>query len=93
LHQAIGTSAAIGLPIALAGAVGYIANGLPVSAQLPPHSLGFIYLPALSAIVVASILTAPLGAKLAHNLPVKKLKKIFAFLLFTLGLRMAWSLF
>jgi uncharacterized membrane protein YfcA len=93
LHQAIGTSAAIGLPIAVAGAVGYIANGLAVSGKLPPHSLGFVYLPALAAIVVASILTAPLGAKLAHRLPVKKLKKIFAFLLFTLGIRMAWSLF
>jgi len=93
LHQAIGTSAAIGLPIALAGTAGYIANGLAVSAKLPPFSLGFVYLPALAAIVVASILTAPWGAKLAHRLPVKKLRKIFAFLLYTLGIRMVVSLF
>lgn len=92
LHQAIGTSAAIGLPIAVAGAVGYVANGLVVN-TLPPHSLGFIYLPALGAIVAASILTAPLGAKLAHRLPVTKLKKIFAVLLYTLGIRMLISLF
>jgi uncharacterized membrane protein YfcA len=92
LHQAIGTSSAIGFPIAVAGALGYIANGLAVPG-LPEHSLGFVYLPALAAIAVASVLTAPLGAKLAHRLPVKKLKKIFAVLLYTLGVRMAWSLF
>lgn len=92
LHQAIGTSAAIGLPIAGAGAVGYIASGLAVTG-LPPYSLGFVYLPALAAIVAASVLTAPWGAKLAHRLPVKKLKKLFALLLYTLGVRMAWSLF
>lgn len=92
LHQAIGTSAAIGLPIALAGAAGYIANGRAIDA-LPPYSLGFVYLPALGAIVAASMLTAPLGAKLAHRLPVKRLKKIFALLLYTLGIRMMISLF
>ena len=92
LHRAIGTSAAIGLPIAISGAIGYLANGWRVQEQLPPHSLGFIYLPALGAIVATSILTAPLGAKLAHRLPVKKLKKIFAFLLYILGLRMLYSL-
>ena len=92
LHQAIGTSAAIGFPIAVAGTVGYIANGMRIEG-LPEHSLGFVYLPALAAIAVASVLTAPFGAKVAHRLPVKKLKKIFAVLLYTLGVRMAWSLF
>ena len=92
LHVAIGTSAAIGLPIAVAGALGYVASGLTVS-NLPPHSLGFIYLPALGAIVAGSIVTAPLGAKLAHRLPVNKLKKIFAVLLYALGVRMLISLF
>lgn len=92
LHQAIGTSAAIGLPIAIAGTVGYIANGWRVQQALPAHSLGFVYLPALAAIVAASMLMAPLGARLAHRLPVKKLKKIFAFLLYALGIRMLFSL-
>ncbi len=92
LHEAIGTSAAIGLPIALAGSVGYIISGIAVEAELPRYSLGFVYLPALGVLVIASILTAPLGAKLAHRLPVKKLKKIFALLLFALGARMTISL-
>jgi len=93
LHQAIGTSAAIGLPIAVAGAIGYIANGLAAHDALPAHSLGFVYLPALAALVASSMLTAPLGARLAHRLPVKKLKKIFVFLLYALGLRMLYSLY
>jgi uncharacterized membrane protein YfcA len=91
LHRAIGTSSAIGFPIAVAGALGYIGNGLQVEG-LPAQSLGFVYLPALAAIAVASVLTAPLGARVAHRLPVKKLKKIFAVLLYSLGVRMAWSL-
>ena len=92
LHQAIGTSAAIGLPIAIAGTLGYIANGWGVRAALPEHSFGFVYVPALAAIVATSMLTAPLGAKLAHRLPVKQLKKIFAFLLYVLGIRMLSTL-
>lgn len=92
MHRAIGTSAAIGFPIALAGAVGYVLNGLAAD-NLPPHSLGFVYLPALAGIVLASIVTAPLGARTAHRLPVKRLKKIFAILLYGLGVRMALSLF
>jgi uncharacterized membrane protein YfcA len=91
LHEAIGTSAAIGLPIAAAGAVGYGVNGLSVTG-LPAGSLGFVYLPALAAIALVSVLTAPLGAKLAHRLPVKKLKRIFALLLYALGVRMALTL-
>jgi uncharacterized membrane protein YfcA len=92
LHQAIGTSAAIGFPIAAAGAAGYIANGWGMRG-LPPYSLGFVYLPALAGLVVASVLTAPFGARLAHRLPVAKLKKIFAVLLLVLGTRMLVSLF
>ena len=70
-----------------------VANGLLVQSALPAYSLGFIYLPALLAIVVASVWTAPLGARLAHRLPVKKLKKIFALLLYILGVRMVISIF
>ncbi|MDO9189158.1 MAG: sulfite exporter TauE/SafE family protein [Sulfurimicrobium sp.] len=92
MHQAIGTSAAIGFPIALAGAVGYIVNGLG-TAGLPEYHLGFVYLPALAGLVLASVLTAPLGARLAHRLPVPQLKKIFAALLYVLGTRMLVSMF
>ncbi|HWR05023.1 MAG TPA: sulfite exporter TauE/SafE family protein [Humidesulfovibrio sp.] len=93
LHTCIGTSAAIGFPIAVAGTAGYIVNGL--SAPLPGLDagyLGFIYLPALVGVAAASILTAPLGAKLAHSLPVGKLKKIFACLLVIMGTKMLWPL-
>lgn len=94
LHTCIGTSAAIGFPIAVAGAAGYYVNGL--SAALPSLAdgyAGFIYLPALLGVAAASILTAPLGAKLAHSLPVGKLKKIFACLLIAMGSKMLWGMF
>jgi hypothetical protein len=93
MHKAIGTAAAVGFPIAIAGTAGYIANGLSVAEALPGHTLGFIHLTALASIVAASVLTAPIGAWLAHRLPVDKLKKIFAFLLFLLATRMLVSLF
>jgi uncharacterized membrane protein YfcA len=92
MHSAIGTSAAIGFPIALAGTLGYVTNGL-TAGNLPPLTLGFVYLPALAGISVASILTAPLGARLAHTLPVPRLKKIFALFLIALATKMLLGLF
>jgi uncharacterized membrane protein YfcA len=91
MHQAIGTSAATGLPIALAGTVGYVvaAHG---AVDLPPGSFGFIHLPALLATADASVLAAPLGAKMAHRLPVALLKKIFAGLLLLLLAKMLHGL-
>jgi len=91
IHHAIGTASAIGLPIALAGTVGYAVTGLDVTG-LPSFSLGFIYFPALAGVVSASMLTAPLGARLAHWLPVPKLKRIFAVLLLVVGTKMLMSL-
>ena len=90
LHRAIATSAAIGFPIALAGALGYVAGGWHANG-LPTGSLGFVYLPALAGIGLGSVLTAPLGARTAHRLPVGPLKRVFALLLFALALRMAWT--
>ncbi|MFA5171837.1 MAG: sulfite exporter TauE/SafE family protein [Sulfuriferula sp.] len=87
LHQAIATSAAIGFPIAVAGAVGYVITGWSAS-NLPAYSAGYIYLPAFAAIASTSILTAPLGARLTHRLPVAVLKRIFAVLLYVLGIKM-----
>lgn len=89
-HRAIGTSAAIGFPIAVAGAFGYIVNNLGATG-LPPYSLGYVYLPALVFIVSLSVLTAPLGARLAHALPVDKLKRIFALFLCAVATKMAWG--
>ncbi len=86
-HHAIGTSAAIGLPIAVAGTVGYIFSGWGV-ATLPDYSLGYVYFPALLGIAAVSILTAPLGVRLAHSLPVARLKRIFSLLLYVVATKM-----
>jgi len=91
LRRAIGTASAIGFPIAVSGTLGYMVNGWN-AANLPPGSLGFVYLPGLAGIVVLSVLTAPLGARLAHSLPVPRLKKFFAVLLLVVGTRMLWGL-
>jgi uncharacterized membrane protein YfcA len=87
VHNAIGTSAAIGLPIAVAGALGYLINGWSV-AGLPEWSFGYVYLPALVLLSLLSSLTAPIGARLAHKLPVATLKKVFAGLLIALSAKM-----
>jgi uncharacterized membrane protein YfcA len=87
IHQAIGTAAAVGWPIAAAGAAGYVISGLR-NATLPEYSLGYVYLPALAGVVIASMLVAPIGASLAHRTPGRRLKKIFAFVLFALATMM-----
>lgn len=87
MHNAIGTSAAIGFPIAVAGTIGYLLNGLPIK-NLPDWSLGFVHLPSLAGLVVASMLIAPFGARAAHKLPVATLKKIFAVFLYIIGTKM-----
>lgn len=92
MQTAIGTASAIGLPIALSGSLGFLINGLGVAGR-PEGTIGYIYLPALIGIVSMSVFTAPLGAKLAHTLPVPTLKKVFAVLLFVVGIRMLWSVF
>jgi uncharacterized membrane protein YfcA len=91
MREAVGTSAAIGFPIAVFGGLGYMLTGWGVG-TLPPFSVGFVYLPAFVGLVLTSVLTAPFGAKLAHLLPVPALKKLFALLLYGLGLKMALTL-
>jgi uncharacterized membrane protein YfcA len=91
MHQAIGTSAALGLPIALAGTVGFIVMGMGKD-HLPALSLGYVYLPALAGIVIGTFVTVPWGARMAHIMPVTRLKQIFAVILFILATRMLWSL-
>jgi len=90
LHQAVGTSAALGFPIALASVGGYLWSGTKL-VDLPPGMLGFIYWPALLVIVAFSIPMAPVGAKLAHKLPVKSLKRAFSYVLFTLAAYMLYK--
>ncbi len=91
LKRAVGTAAANGFPIAAAGTAGYVLNGLRVD-NLPEGSLGFVYLPALALIVLASMPMAPLGARLAHRLPVRRLRIVFALMLFAIALRMLANL-
>lgn len=84
IHQAVGTSAALGLPIALAGAIGYVIAGRDLVGA-PWGAFGYLYLPALIPIAAASVLTARHGAAAAHRLDVAQLKKAFAGLLFLLA--------
>lgn len=91
LPVAIGTSAAVGLPIAFSGALGYVVNGWSLTG-LPEYTLGFVYWPAVIAMAAASFFTAPLGAKLAHSLPIPLLKKCFALLLIGLSLQMLFTI-
>lgn len=92
VQKAIGTSAAVGFPIAVGGSLGYIYNGWG-HAMLPSGSLGYVFLPALLWMVPFSMLAAPLGARATHRLPVLTLKRIFAALLIILAGRMLWKLF
>ncbi len=87
LRRAIGTAAANGLPIAIAGTAAYVLNGLRADG-LPPLCVGYVYLPALALVVATSMLAAPLGARLAHRLPVKRLRVIFALMLYAFATRM-----
>lgn len=90
MQEAVATSSACGLPIAVAGAAGFVMTGWS-HPHLPPQSLGFVYLPAFLGVVLASVLFAPLGAWLAHRLPADTLKRVFALFLYALGLYMFLS--
>ena len=90
MHNAVATSAALGFPIALANVVGYVIAGQGLQG-VPPYSFGYLWLPALVVIASCSVLMAPLGARAAHALPVKKLKRAFAVVLFTLAIYMLYK--
>ncbi|MFI8480261.1 sulfite exporter TauE/SafE family protein [Pseudomonas sp. NPDC078700] len=85
MQQAVATSAACGLPIALAGAISFMWIGWN-EPQLPQWSAGFVYLPALAGIAISSMFFARVGARLAHRLSPLVLKRLFALLLFCVGL-------
>jgi len=90
IHNAVATSAALGFPIALAGTIANVFYGWG-EPGLPDYALGFIYLPALLIIVIASVATAPLGARTAHRMPVRQLQKVFAVILYALAAYMFWK--
>ena len=85
MQQAVATSSACGLPIALASALSFMILGWH-DPLLPAHSLGFVYLPALLGIALTSMVFARIGARLAHKLSPRLLKRMFAALLFCVGL-------
>ncbi|MER2600767.1 MAG: sulfite exporter TauE/SafE family protein [Candidatus Competibacter phosphatis] len=87
IRQAVATSSACGRRLALAGALGFVVTGLNAAGR-PDWSLGYIYGPALVGITLTSMLSAPLGAKLAHTLPTEMLKKVFAAFLTLVGVKM-----
>jgi uncharacterized protein len=90
IHNAVATSAALGFPIALANVAGYIVSGQTVQ-NLPEHSFGYLWLPALVVIAVCSVTMAPVGAGTAHKLPVKQLKRVFASILYVLAAYMLYK--
>lgn len=91
MHNAVGTSSAIGFPIAVAGTLGFLVGGWG-RPDLPQFAVGFVHLWALFGIAVASFCTAPLGVKLSHALPTAKLKRVFAIFLIIMAVKMTWGL-
>jgi uncharacterized membrane protein YfcA len=87
IRLAVGTAATIGLPIAIAGTLGFIVSGLDAPAQ-PGYNSGFIYWPAVAGVVLASVPMAPVGARLAHYLPRATLQRVFALLLVVVAVKM-----
>lgn len=90
IHRALATSSALGFPIAIGSAIGYVygAYHLP---SLPPYSLGYIYLPALICISLTSVLLAPFGVKLAHSLNTIQLRRTFAYILIMIASYMLYK--
>ena len=84
IRQAVGTSAALGFPIALANTAGYVASGWNLPPALP-GATGYLYLPALAIVSLASVALAPVGARVAHRTDTARLKRVFAVLLFFLA--------
>ena len=87
IRKAVATSAAIGVPIALVGTAGLVAVSWGQE-TLPTGSTGYVYWPAVVAIAATSVLSAPLGARLAHTLPVPLLQRLFAVVVAIVGIRM-----
>ncbi|MGR8940771.1 MAG: sulfite exporter TauE/SafE family protein [Gammaproteobacteria bacterium] len=89
IRNAVAISSACGLPIAVAGTASYALLGWQAP-MLPESSLGYINLPAFAGIVLTSVFTAPIGAKLAGIIPAQKLKRYFALLLLIMAAKMIW---
>lgn len=84
IHNAVATSASLGFPIAVAGTLGYVISGWHLTG-ITPGAVGYIHVPALVVLATASVLTAPLGASVAHSLDTRRLKRVFTVLLYLLA--------
>jgi uncharacterized membrane protein YfcA len=91
IRKAVGTASAIGLIIAIPGSIGYAWFGYGME-DLPPFSLGYVNLAGLISIVPASMLTAPIGARIAHAIPPAALRYCFSAFLAVTSIRMIFSL-
>lgn len=89
IRQAVSTSAAMGFPIAIANTAGYAYAGRQLGAALP-GAVGYLYLPALAIVATASVLMAPWGARVAHGMDTRGLKRAFAALLLVLAVYMVY---
>lgn len=92
MHTAVGTGAALGLVISLPGAFGFLFNGLDIDNR-PPFSLGYVNLIGLFLIIPATMLMAPVGARLAHAINAQRLRQLFALFLFITSLKMFYDFF
>jgi uncharacterized protein len=92
IHNAVATAAGLGVPITLAGTIGYVLAGLPHRALLPPLSLGFVSVIGVVLIAPLSSWVAPFGARLAHKLPKRKLEIAFGLFLLLVASRFLASL-
>jgi uncharacterized protein len=92
IHHAVGTSAALGFPIAVAATLGYVIGGWHLQPALP-GAIGYLYLPALATVALASVFAAPWGARVAHSMDTRTFRRLFALLLYGVAFKMAWRAF
>ena len=92
IHNAVATSAGLGVPITIAGSIGYMLAGLPHQGQTPPLSIGFVSLIGVALMAPVSSFVAPYGARLAHALPKRRLEIAWGFFLLAVSLRFIVSL-
>lgn len=92
MQRAVGTGATLGVVVALPGIVTYMVTGLMVQDQLPPWSIGYVNILTVAMILPTSMLVAPLGVKVSHNMPRRMLRRVFAIVLLIVSIRMFLSL-
>jgi uncharacterized membrane protein YfcA len=92
IHNAVATSAGLGVPITIVGTIGYLLAGLPHQALMPPLSLGFVSLIGVAVMAPVASFTAPYGARLAHTMPRRRLEIAFGAFLLLVAVRFIVSL-